>query len=35
MGVHFLRFLDIDVKKDMDNVLREIELWVLEQKDLE
>jgi very-short-patch-repair endonuclease len=35
LGVHFLRFLDIDVKKDIDNVLSEIELWVLEQNDLE
>jgi very-short-patch-repair endonuclease len=33
LGVHFLRFLDIDVKKDMNNVLREIEHWVLEHKE--
>ena len=32
LGVHFLRFDDIDVKKDMDNVLREIENWVLENR---
>jgi very-short-patch-repair endonuclease len=32
LEVHFLRFLDIDVKKDMNNVLREIEHWVLEHK---
>jgi very-short-patch-repair endonuclease len=32
LSVHFLRFLDIDVKKDMNNVLREIEHWVLEHK---
>jgi very-short-patch-repair endonuclease len=32
LGVHFLRFDDIDVKKDMNNVLREIENWVLENK---
>jgi len=35
LGVNFLRFFDIDVKKDMNNVLREIEYWVLEHKDLE
>jgi len=33
LGVHFLRFLDINVKKDMNNVLREIEHWVLEHKE--
>jgi very-short-patch-repair endonuclease len=33
LDVHFLRFLDIDVKKDMNNVLREIEHWVLEHKE--
>ncbi|MBN1925257.1 MAG: endonuclease domain-containing protein [Prolixibacteraceae bacterium] len=32
LGVHFLRFDDIDVKKDMDNVLREIEKWVLNNR---
>ncbi len=32
LGVLFLRFLDVDVKKDMNNVLREIEHWVLEHK---
>jgi len=34
LGVHFLRFLDIEVKKDMNNVLREIEHWVLEHKEI-
>ena len=33
LGVLFLRFLDVDVKKDMNNVLREIEHWVLEHKE--
>lgn len=33
LGVHFLRFLDMDVKKDMNNVLREIEHWVLEHQE--
>jgi very-short-patch-repair endonuclease len=33
LGVHFLRFPDIDVKKDMNNVLREIEQWVIEHND--
>ena len=35
LGVKFLRFLDIDIKKDMSNVLREIEHWVLEHKSSE
>ena len=33
LGVHFLRFSDIDVKRDMNNVLKEIEQWVLEHKE--
>lgn len=33
LGVHFLLFLDMDVKKDMNNVLREIEHWVLEHQE--
>ena len=28
LGVHFLRFNDIDVKRDMSNVLRGIEGWL-------
>ena len=28
LGVHFLRFDDIEVKKDMNNVLRVIEGWI-------
>ncbi len=31
MGVHFLRFDDLEVKRDMDNVLRTIEYWIFEQ----
>jgi len=27
-NLYFLRFDDIDVKKDIDNVLREIEFWI-------
>ena len=30
MGVRFLRFDDRDVRKDMPNVLRAIESWILE-----
>ena len=30
MGVKFLRFDDREVKNDMDNVLRTIEHWILE-----
>ncbi|MBL4655418.1 MAG: endonuclease domain-containing protein [Bacteroidia bacterium] len=30
LGVHFLRFDDLDVKKDMANVLRAIENWIEE-----
>jgi len=32
MGVRFLRFDDREVKKDMANVLRAIEYWILEHK---
>ncbi len=32
MGVHFLRFDDREVKRDMDNVLRTIEYWILEKQ---
>jgi very-short-patch-repair endonuclease len=32
MGVHFLRFDDREVRKDMPNVLRTIELWIEEQE---
>lgn len=28
LGVHFLRFEDIEVKKNMNNVLRVIEDWI-------
>ncbi len=28
MGLHFLRFLDIDVKKNMEGVLLQIEKWI-------
>jgi very-short-patch-repair endonuclease len=28
MGVHFLRFDDVEVKRDLQNVLREIEGWI-------
>jgi very-short-patch-repair endonuclease len=30
LGVHFLRFEDREVRKDMANVLRTVELWILE-----
>ena len=30
MGVHFLRFHDAEIQKDMDNVLNTIEYWILE-----
>ncbi len=30
MGVRFLRFDDREVKRDMANVLRTIEYWILE-----
>ena len=29
VGIRFLRFDDLEVKKDMDNVLREIENWII------
>ncbi|UBM62478.1 endonuclease domain-containing protein [Candidatus Sulfidibacterium hydrothermale] len=32
MGVRFLRFDDHEVRKDMPNVLRTIELWIEEQE---
>ena len=32
LGVRFLRFTDREVKRDMTNVLRTIESWVLRQK---
>ena len=28
LGVHFLRFTDAEVKQDMANVLRTIEIWI-------
>ncbi len=30
LGVRFLRFDDTEVKRNISNVLREIEAWVLE-----
>ena len=30
LGVRFLRFTDLQVKKDMNNVLRVIEIWIEE-----
>ncbi len=32
MGVHFLRFDDREVKKDMTNVLETIEYWIEEDE---
>ncbi len=32
VGVRFLRFDDLEVKKDMDNVLREIENWIITER---
>jgi very-short-patch-repair endonuclease len=32
LGVHFLRFEDIEVKKNMNNVLRVIENWINKNK---
>ena len=32
-GVKFLRFDDLEVKKDMIGVLRKIEVWIAENKD--
>ncbi len=31
-GVHFLRFDDREVKKDINNVLQSIESWILEHE---
>ena len=31
LGVHFLRFDDREVKKDIHNVLRSIEVWIEQQ----
>jgi very-short-patch-repair endonuclease len=32
LGVHFLRFEDVEVKKNMNNVLRVIEDWIRKNK---
>lgn len=32
-GVRFLRFDDLEVKKDMNGTLRKIEVWIAENKD--
>lgn len=32
-GVKFLRFDDLEVKKDMNGTLRKIEVWIAENKD--
>lgn len=32
-GVRFLRFDDLEVKKDMNSILRKIEVWIAENKD--
>lgn len=32
LGVHFLRFDDLEVKKNMNNVLRVIEDWIIKKK---
>lgn len=32
-GVRFLRFDDLEVKKDMNSILRKIEVWIAEDKD--
>ena len=29
-GLHFLRFDDLEVKRDMENVIRTIEIWIEE-----
>lgn len=34
LGIRFLRFDDIEVKKNIQNVIREIEAWVLENRQL-
>lgn len=31
LGIHFLRFDDREVKQDMKNVLRTIEIWIEQQ----
>jgi type I restriction enzyme R subunit len=33
LGVRFLRFDDLEVKKDINNVLRTIQIWIEEHKD--
>ncbi len=32
-GVQFLRFSDLEIKKEMNKVLKEIEIWITENKD--
>jgi len=32
LGIHFLRFDDLEVKKNMNNVLRVIEDWIIKNK---
>ena len=32
LGIHFLRFEDLEVKKNMNNVLRVIEDWIIKNK---
>ena len=32
LGVHFLRFDDLEVKRNMNNVLRVIEDWIIKKK---
>lgn len=32
-GIRFLRFDDLEVKKDMNGTLRKIEVWIAENKD--
>ena len=32
-GVRFLRFDDLEVKKDINSILRKIEVWIAENKD--
>ncbi|MER2998446.1 endonuclease domain-containing protein [Pontibacter populi] len=34
LGIRFLRFEDLEVKKDIQNVVRAIESWVLENRQL-
>ncbi len=33
LGIRFLRFDDVQVRNDMVNVLREIEFWILNEKE--